>query len=97
MSTWIIEVAEDFLRGQYLNAAQTLNFIFKKVREDPSFTIAFAIDSFASGVAMLVDDFKDFLDGRFDRPHHWHYGVILIALGLISLGVSLFWILINTA
>ena len=97
MSTWIIEVAENFLRGQYLNAAQTLDFIFKKVREDPSFTMAFAIDSFTSGVAMLVDDFKDFLDGRFDRLHHWHYGVLLIALGLISLGASLFWILVNTA
>ena len=97
MPTWIIEVAEDFLKGQYFSAAQTLDFIFKKVREDPSFTMAFAIDSFTSGVAMLIDDFKDFLDGRFDRLHHWHYGVLLIALGLISLGVSLFWILVNSA
>ena len=96
MSTWILDIAESLLREQYVNVVNTLNFIFSRIREDPSFGLAFAIDSFTSGVAMLVDDFKDFLEGRFDRLHHWHYGVVLIGLGLIAFGAVLFWILLNS-
>lgn len=40
-----------------------------------------AVITIAGGVYILFDDLKDI--GKMDRVHHWHWGLILIFMGLL--------------
>ncbi len=96
MASWVPELAEQVIKG---NASLILDHIynfFEEAKKDPSFALALALDSISSGVAMLVDDFKDFVEGRFDRLHHYHYGLILLGAGLLAFGGLLFWLWWNS-
>ena len=46
----------------------------------------------AGGVYLLFDDLDDV--PRFDRIHHWHWGVMLIMLGVLNAIINAFKILI---
>jgi len=45
--------------------------------------VARAADMAAAGLAMIVDDIRDF--GRVERPHHWIWGLILLVAGVLLL------------
>lgn len=59
----------------------------------PVLPLGASLASFFGGVALLLDDVKDF--GKFGEernppiPHHWIYGVILMCGGLVGLGLSM--------
>ncbi len=40
-----------------------------------------------SGIVLLFDDVSDF--GRVDRPHHYHWGILLLIGGALLLAMGL--------
>jgi hypothetical protein len=40
-----------------------------------------------SGIVLLFDDISDF--GRVDRPHHYHWGILLLIGGALLLAMGL--------
>jgi drug/metabolite transporter (DMT)-like permease len=40
-----------------------------------------------SGVILLFDDISDF--GKVDRPHHYHWGILLLIGGALLLAIGL--------
>jgi len=52
--------------------------------------VAEAIDAIATGLAMVFDDLADY--GRADRIHHWIVGIVLVAIGVVALAVTVFFL-----
>ena len=48
-------------------------------------------DMVVTGASMIVDDIKDV--GKFDRIHHWHWGLILFIVGVVMLVILMLGVL----
>ena len=49
-------------------------------------------DMVVTGASMIIDDIKDV--GKFDRIHHWMYGVVLFIVGMVMLVILMLGVLI---
>jgi len=75
----IRELLDLYLEGRIDEFAErSLEFV-RDVMNDPRL----CFEAFLFGLTALADDAKDI--GRFDRPHHWHVGFLLITLANLCL------------
>jgi hypothetical protein len=81
----ITAAIECLSRGDIACFANSLRAAVESSIKDPVNAFISAIDAISSGASMLIDDIMDF--GRFDRPHHWMWGIVLIVVGIIALVV----------
>jgi len=63
--------------------ANSLRAVVESSIKDPTNAFISAVDALSAGASMLIDDIMDV--GRFDRIHHWMWGVLLIIVGIIVL------------
>jgi len=87
----ISDVIDSLARGDTISFMREIKRVVESSIRSAEDAIYNAIDMLTSGVAMVVDDIKDF--GKLDRPHHWLWGVILAIAGIIMLGVALYFLL----
>ncbi len=75
----IRELLDLYLEGRIDEFAEkSLEFV-RDVMSNPRL----CFEAFLFGLTALADDAKDI--GRFDRPHHWHVGLLLITLANLCL------------
>jgi hypothetical protein len=81
------EIIDSISRGDYVSAAYRIKDIVMSSIKDVSNAYSNAVDMISAGMAMLIDDIKDF--PRLDRPHHWIWGIILMIVGVIVLIIAI--------
>jgi hypothetical protein len=82
----ITTAIECLSRANILCFANSLRAAIESSIRDPVNAFISAIDALSAGASMLIDDIMDV--GKFDRVHHWMWGVILIIVGIIVLAVT---------
>ena len=84
----LLDIILAVARGDPVAIAKAIEDIVVTAMGGYSQLFATAIEILTTGFTMLADDIKDL--GRFDRLHHWQYGLITLIAGLIILLVALF-------
>jgi hypothetical protein len=86
----ISDILDDIARGDVVSFVKHLRELVESSIRSVENAIYNAVDMIASGVAMVMDDVRDF--GRVDRPHHWIWGFVLALVGAVVLAVALYFL-----